>query len=82
MRQVFRFGGSHVEILEVSLVVQITDVRDGRGAEQVVDIIEMEMKSRSTCVLIVADGLSRKTLVCCSLDLLLCRESVEKYLHV
>ena len=31
--QVFRFGGSHVEIMIVSLIVQITDVRNDKGAE-------------------------------------------------
>ena len=31
--QVFRFGGSDVQILIVPLVVQITDVRDDEGVE-------------------------------------------------
>ena len=31
--QVLCFRGSHVEILVVSLVVQITDVRDNKGVE-------------------------------------------------
>ena len=63
--QVFHFGSSHVEILVVSLVVQITDVRDDKGVEQVADIIGSE-RSGSTCVLIVADGLLRQILVLCT----------------
>jgi hypothetical protein len=31
----------------------------------------MKLKSRSTCVLVVANGLQRRTLVLCTLDLLL-----------
>ena len=31
--QVSRLGGSHVEIIVVPLIVQITDVRDDKGAE-------------------------------------------------
>ena len=66
--QVFRFG--YVEILIVPLVVQITDVRDDVGVEWIGDIIKMRMKSKSTCVFIVAEGVLRRTLVFCSLDLL------------
>ena len=61
--QVFCFGGSDVELLEVSLVLQITDVRDDKRVEHVGDIIKMEMDSRSICVLVVADGLLCQTLV-------------------
>ena len=71
MWQVFRFSSSHVEILVVSLVGQITDVRDDKDVEEIADIIRMKMKSRSTCVLIVVDGLLCRTLVLYSLDLLL-----------
>ena len=31
--QVFRFGGIHVEIVRVPLIVQITDVRGDKGVE-------------------------------------------------
>ena len=86
-RQVFRFGNSDVKLLEVSLVLQIMDVRDDKGVEHVAKIIRMEMDSRSTCVLIVADGLLHQTLVLSILELLKHRlngglESAEKCLRV
>ena len=71
--QVFCFGASDVKILAVSLVLQITGVRDERGVKHIASIIRMKMKSRSTCALVVVDDLLRQTLVLSNLDQLLQR---------